>query len=111
MSSFVDRIFRQSLDTYLFYFALLCLLIGIICAASIVNNDTDEVKGNKRVVAVFFIMLFFLLVVAIWTKRNCNVKEVINKTIREYGYEPVSYPPLGNTEVPLKNPFLGGASV
>ena len=98
---------------YLYIFALLCLVIGIICASVIKVNDSDQVKGNKRICAVFFIMLFFLLVVAIWTKRNCNVREVFDKTLKDYGgYErvkDVSYP-LAAAEAP-RNPFAGGASV
>jgi hypothetical protein len=70
----IDMLFNQSIDLYLFILAMICLIIGIICASIVRSNDTDQVKGNKRICAVFFIMLFFLLVVAILTKRNCTAK-------------------------------------
>jgi cell division protein FtsW (lipid II flippase) len=70
----IDTLFNQSIDLYLFILAMVCLIIGIICASIVRSNDTDQVKGNKRICAVFFIMLFLLLVVAILTKRNCAVK-------------------------------------
>jgi hypothetical protein len=70
----IDTLFNQSIDLYLFILAMVCLIIGIICASIVQSNDTDQVKGNKRICAVFFIMLFLLLIVAILTKRNCAVK-------------------------------------
>ncbi len=78
-------------------FGFLCLVIGIICAAVVQADDSDQVKGNKRICAVFFIMLSLIVAFSLWTKKYCQAG--IDRTIKEYtGYVP-------------SNPFSGGKGV
>jgi sugar phosphate permease len=75
-------------------FGILCLIIGIICAAIVSGDDSDQVKGNKRICAVFFIMLSLIVFFSLWTKKYCQ--EGIDRTIKEYtGYVPGAPRALG----------------
>ncbi len=93
----MDSIYSQGPDFWVMVFGVICLVIGIICASVVRGDDSDQVKGNKRIAAVFFIMLSLIVFFSLWTKKYCQ--EGIDRTIKEYtGYVPER-----------GNPFAGGA--
>ena len=89
MNAILDIIYAQGPDMWVSLFGLICLVIGIICAAVVKGDDSDQVKGNKRVCAVFFTMLSLIVFFSLWTKKYCQAG--IERTIKEYtGYVPGS---------------------
>jgi len=61
------------------------IIIGFAVAYNINNDDTDKVKGDKRLVATVFIMSSFIFLGIYWTRQNC--REGIRSSLFEnFGY-------------------------
>lgn len=59
-------------DVMLWVAIAVCFIIGVIVAWTIKSNDTDKVKGDKRLVAAVFIMSSFIFAGVKWGYNNCR---------------------------------------
>jgi len=71
MSSFAF-LWNQTFPTYLLIAWAASLILGIILAATVKNTDTDRVKGDKRIAAVFFVMLSFVIFASLFISYKCS---------------------------------------
>ena len=61
-----------NINTILLSLSVVCLLIGVIVAYFIRVDDTDKVKGDKRLVAAVFIMSSIVFIGVWWARQNCQ---------------------------------------
>ena len=59
-------------DMMLWAAIAVCFIIGVIVAWTIKSDDTEKVKGDKRLVATVFIMSAFIFAGIKWGYHNCR---------------------------------------
>lgn len=76
-------LWNQSVPTYLLIAWISTLVLGIILAATVKTTDSDKVKGDKRISAVFFVMLSFIIFASLFISHKC--KEGVRNTVELLG--------------------------
>lgn len=61
-----------SVDSGLVIASISFLFIGILVATFIKKEDTDKVRGDKRLTATVFIMSSIIILGVVWARRNCS---------------------------------------